>query len=172
MGSIAQHKRLRVRRRRTGETDYRRRLKLLRGERPRAVVRVTNTQVICQLVAYSPDGDAVISAVNGRSLVSRFGWPADLSRKSVPACYVAGYALGKFAVAGGHEGAVLDIGLASAIHGGRLFAALKGMVDAGLDVPHGEDILHSEGRLSGAHLGDGLDAAVAAAKARIDEVVA
>ena len=41
------------RRRKAGLTDYHRRLKLLRGDKPRAVVRVSNTRVTCQIVDLS-----------------------------------------------------------------------------------------------------------------------
>ena len=51
-----------------------------------------------------------------------------MSKKSVPASYLVGYALGKAALAAGHEDAVLDIGLAASTPGGRVFAALRGMV--------------------------------------------
>ena len=58
--------RRRYKRRSTGQTDYHRRLKLLRSGTPRAVVRITNTQVICQLVSYQEDGDRIISAADGK----------------------------------------------------------------------------------------------------------
>ena len=59
------------RRRRTGETDYRRRLKLLKGGNSRAVVRVSNTRVVCQVVSWERDGDKVELSVTGDDLVSR-----------------------------------------------------------------------------------------------------
>ena len=40
------------RRRRSGETDYRRRLKLLKSGNARAVVRVSNTRVVCQVISW------------------------------------------------------------------------------------------------------------------------
>ncbi len=48
--------------------------------------------------------------------------------------------------------AILDIGLNRATPGARVFAALKGAVEAGLDVPHGEKILPSDERAKGAHI--------------------
>jgi len=60
------NQRLRFKRRRVGETDYRRRMKLLRGDKPRAVVRVSNTQTICQLVEFNPEGDFVLASVSGK----------------------------------------------------------------------------------------------------------
>jgi large subunit ribosomal protein L18 len=47
---------------------------------------------------------------------------------------------------------VLDIGLARATPGARVFAALKGAVEAGLEIPHGEEILPDDARTRGAHI--------------------
>lgn len=146
------NQRLRFKRRRDGETDYRRRMKLLRGETPRAVVRISNTQTICQLVEFNPDGDIVIASVNGKALVDKYSWPEDASRKSIPASYLIGFALAKNAISSGHESAILDIGLSASSKGSRVFAALKGMIDAGLEIPHGEDVLPDEDRINGMHI--------------------
>ncbi|MAP66039.1 MAG: 50S ribosomal protein L18 [Candidatus Poseidoniales archaeon] len=146
------NQRLRFKRRRDGETDYRRRMKLLRGETPRAVVRISNTQTICQLVEFNPDGDIVIASVNGKALVDKYSWPEDASRKSIPASYLTGFALAKNAISSGHESAILDIGLSASSKGSRVFAALKGMIDAGLEIPHGEDVLPDEDRINGMHI--------------------
>ena len=146
------NQRLRFKRRRDGETDYRRRMKLLRGETPRAVVRISNTQTICQLVEFNPDGDIVIASVNGKALVDKYSWPEDASRKSIPAAYLTGFALAKNAISSGHESAILDIGLSASSKGSRVFAALKGMIDAGLGIPHGEDVLPDEDRINGMHI--------------------
>ena len=159
--------RLRFKRRRSGRTDYRRRLRMLRGGAPRAVVRVSNTQVTCQLVEFGMGGDSIVASVNGKTLV-KHGWPAGAARKSVPACYIAGYALAKSAIAAGHDSAILDIGLASSSPGGRVFAALRGMVDAGLDVPHGADVLPDDDRINGTHIDDSIAAAVESAKKAIE----
>ena len=59
------------RRRRSGETDYRRRLKLLKSGNARAVVRISNTRVVCQVVSWQADGDTVEVSVTGDDLVSR-----------------------------------------------------------------------------------------------------
>ena len=137
------------RRRESGETDYRRRLKLLRSREMRAVVRVSNTRITCQLVDWKSDGDRVILSCTGSDLVKRHGWPEDMSQKSVPASYLTGYALGKAAVTAGHDSAVLDIGLSASTSGSRVFAALKGMVDAGMEIPHGDEIFPSDERIEG-----------------------
>ena len=59
------------RRRKAGLTDYRRRLKLLRGQKPRAVVRVSNTRTTCQLVTWSADGDQVSVSVTSSDRVKK-----------------------------------------------------------------------------------------------------
>ena len=111
------NQRLRFKRRREGETDYRRRMKLLRGETPRAVVRVSNTQTTCQLIEFNPDGDIVLASVSGKTLVDKYSWPDDISRKSVPASYLAGYELAKSAMSSGQDSAILDIGLSASSKG-------------------------------------------------------
>jgi large subunit ribosomal protein L18 len=157
------------RRRRTGETDYRRRLKLLKSGKARAVVRVSNTRGVCQVVSWMDDGDKVELSVTGDDLVSRYGWPEANSRKNIPASYLVGYALGKSALAAGHDEAVLDIGLAASSNGNRVFAALKGMVDAGLEIPHGDSVLPVEDRLNGAHIDESYASVVEATKSKIEE---
>jgi large subunit ribosomal protein L18 len=157
------------RRRRSGETDYRRRLKLLKSGKARAVVRVSNTRVVCQVVSWMDDGDKVELSVTGDDLVSRYGWPEANSRKNIPASYLVGYALGKSALAAGHDEAVLDIGLAASSNGNRVFAALKGMVDAGLEIPHGDSVLPVEDRLNGAHIDESYASVVEATKSKIEE---
>lgn len=140
------------RRRKAGVTDYHRRLKLLRGQVPRAVVRVSNTRTTCQLVTWAAHGDHVSVNITGTDLVKKYGWPEGHSLKSVPASYLVGYAMGKAALASGASEAVLDIGLASNSKGSRVYAALKGMCDAGLEIPHSEDVYPDDERLNGAHI--------------------
>ncbi|RJU98869.1 MAG: 50S ribosomal protein L18 [Candidatus Poseidoniales archaeon] len=157
------------RRRKAGLTDYRRRLKLLRGRKPRAVVRISNTRTTCQLVDWAASGDLVKVTSTGSDLMKKYGWPEDFSQKSVPASYLVGFAMGKAAIAQGCEEAVLDVGLAATPAGGRVFAALKGMVDAGLEIPHGEHVLPDEDRVNGAHIGDHIAGAVESTKKSIEE---
>ena len=76
--------------------------------------------------------------------------------------------MAKKALAAGHDTAVLDIGLAAATRGNRVFAALKGMVDGGLEIPHGEDIFPDEERLNGAHISDKIAKSVETSKKAIE----
>lgn len=139
------------RRRRTGQTDYGKRRRLLKGRTTRLVVRPSNRAVQIQFIDYSPNGDAVRVNVTSRDLTS-MGW--DRSLASLPAAYLTGLLAGQRAKAAGVESALFDLGRARPHKGGRLFAALKGVVDAGVDVPHDEDVLPAENRLKGEHLSD------------------
>ncbi len=166
-----QHTRRRsiFRRRLSGTTDYRRRLGLLKSGLPRAVVRVSNTRTTAQLTTWQANGDRVVATVTGNDLTSRFGWPAEASKKSVPASYLVGFALGKAALAAGYSEAVLDIGLATSTPGNRIYAALRGMVDAGLEVPHGDDVLPEDGRVNGEHIDSSMASLVEACRNKIEE---
>ena len=48
--------------------------------------------------------------------------------------------------------AVLDIGLNVSTKGSRIYAALKGVVDSGINIPHSPEIFPSEDRLAGKHI--------------------
>lgn len=143
------------RRRLAGKTDYHRRLRMLKSGIPRAVVRVSNTQITCQLTNFSKDGDLVVASFTGNELKSH-GFPSDASKKSVTACYLAGFGLAKKAISNGYSEAILDIGLSSSSRGSRVFSALKGMIDAGMDVPCNEEVFPSDERVNGEHISDSL----------------
>jgi large subunit ribosomal protein L18 len=121
------------------------------------------------LVAYDEQGDQVISAADGSSLRGKYAWPSKISTKTVPAAYCTGFALAKQVQKAGHDEAVLDIGLAASTPGNRVFAALKGMVDGGLWVPHSEEIFPSDERLAGEHIDKSIAGAVEKTKAAIEE---
>ncbi len=169
MMAHGKRQRRRYKRRSTGQTDYHRRLKLLRNGAPRAVVRITNTQVICQLISYDADGDQVVTSADGNGLRGKYAWPSGTSTKSVPAAYCTGYALAKQAQKAGHDESVLDIGLAASTSGNRVFADLKGMIDAGMWVPHSEDIFPSEERINGEHIDGKIAGAVKKTVSAIEE---
>lgn len=137
------------RRRREGRTDYRARLGLLKSGETRLVVRRTNGNVIVQFVDWGETGDAVRATAVGLEL-AKMGWEG--SAKSTPAAYLTGLLAGRRAMEHGIDAAVLDMGRHAAVKGSKVFAALKGVVDAGVHVPHGEDIFPGEDRLTGAFL--------------------
>ena len=76
--------------------------------------------------------------------------------------------MGKAAVAAGSSEAVLDIGLAASTRGGRVYAALKGMSDAGLEILHSEDVYPDEDRLNGSHVDDKIAGEVEKTKNTIE----
>jgi large subunit ribosomal protein L18 len=113
------------------------------------VVRRTNRQIIVQLVVPEVEGDRTLVAAYSTELA---GYGYEGTTASTPAAYLTGMLFAVKALNAGYEDAILDIGLARAKPGARVFAALKGAVDAGLDVPYGESILPDEERLKGAHI--------------------
>lgn len=140
-----------LKRRRLGRTDYRQRLRTLKSGKPRAAVRISNKHVRVQIIEYIPDGDNVLITSSSTELEG-FGWIG--YGKNVPAAYLVGYLAGKKALKQGINEAVLDIGLNHPHPGGRYFSTLKGMLDAGLDVPHGSEILPDDSRVAGEHIGE------------------
>jgi large subunit ribosomal protein L18 len=148
------------RRRREGRTDYRQRQRLLRARIPRAVVRISLRNANVQFVAYDEKGDKILAAATSREL-PELGWTG--ATGNLPAAYLTGYLAGKRAAKNGVEEAVLDIGLKGPAKGSSVFAALKGMLDAGIAIPHGKEVLPTQERINGAHINADL-------KKQIDEV--
>lgn len=158
--------RVHFRRRREGKTDFRRRRNILRAELPRAVVRNTLRYTIVQFISYDPKGDLVLASATTKEL-AKFGWKG--ATGNTTSAYLAGYLAAKRAMAKEVEEAVLDIGLASPAKGSKVFAALKGMVDAGVEIPHDEEALPSEDRIKGAHLKTPPGEQFDAVKAKLEE---
>lgn len=152
------------RRRREGKTDYAARLKLVDYEKSRLVVRVSNAHATVQVIDYAPEGDITLASAVSKQLAG-FGYKGHTN--NISAFYLTGYLCAKRALANGVENAILDIGLKSPIKGSKVFAALKGAVDAGLDVPHGDFIFPEDERIRGEHVAnyaESLDAEEVAAK--------
>lgn len=141
--------RVKFRRRREGKTNYYRRRSLLQSRRPRLVVRKTNTNTLVQVINANVVGDMTVASAIASEL-SGHGWKA--SAGNLPAAYLTGYLAGLRAKSRGVKEAILDVGLNPPIKGSRIYAALKGVVDAGIDVPHSPEILPDEDRISGKHI--------------------
>ncbi len=152
------------RRRREGKTDYRHRAALLRGEVARLVVRKSNKHVTVQFIEYHDKGDKVVVSAVSKEL-EELGWTG--SGKSTPGAYLTGMLAGKRAKEKGLEEAVLDIGLREPTKGAVVFAALKGVVDAGVEVPHSDEMLPPNDRLSGKHMKEGVAAMFESTKGKI-----
>ena len=152
------------RRRREGRTDYRHRAALLRSEKARAVVRKSNRNIRVQFVEYQDKGDVIVASAVSTDL-KELGWTG--SGKSTPGAYLTGYLAGKRAKEKGLAEAVLDIGLRKPTKGAVVFAALKGMLDAGIEVPHSDKMLPDKDRISGKHMREGTSAMFESAKKNI-----
>ena len=144
-------KRLPPRRRREGLTDYRMRPKLAKSGLPRLVIRKTNRYIIVQVIKCKEGGDETILTVTSKKLLE-YGWKGGL--KNLPASYLTGLLAGIQAKKKGLKRAIVDIGLHKPVKGSRVFAAVKGFIDAGVDVPAGEEIFPDEDRIKGAHISE------------------
>ncbi len=138
------------RRRREGKTDYHQRLKLIVSRKPRLVVRVTLNQVIAEIMVTKPEGDRVLTSATSKELAKEFGYLG--ARDNTSAAYLTGLLIGYKAQKAGIDEAILDIGLRENRAGSRVYAALKGAVDSGLEVPCSEDVFPAEERIRGEHV--------------------
>jgi large subunit ribosomal protein L18 len=145
---------VKYRRKREGRTNYKKRLNLLKGNTDRLIIRKTNTKIILQVVRYNPDGDNVLVTLNSSAL-RKLGWKH--SCKNIPAAYLAGLLLAKKAVDKKIGKVILDLGLTSPLKGSKLFSALKGVIDGGLNVPVSDEIFPLEDRLQGKHIASFLE---------------
>ncbi len=154
-----------LRRRREGKTDYRRRLELLKSQKRRLVVRKSLNHTIVQFMEYDSGGDWVLASAS-TSQLRKLGWTGGTG--NVPAAYLAGLLAGKRASKIEIKEAVLDLGLGAPSPGSRAFASLKGVLDAGVSVPHSDGVLPSLERIRGDHLKrPGLAEAFEAVRQRI-----
>jgi len=161
---------VKYRRRREGKTDYRARKRLVTQEKNkynspkyRFVARLTNTDVICQVIFAKITGDHVLASAYSHELKD-YGLPVGHTN------YAAAYATGllcarrlleKQGIAKEFDGEVqvtgklantpvnsslgrrpfkclLDVGLARTTTGAKVFACMKGAVDGGVFIPHNE----------------------------------
>jgi len=160
---------VKFRRRREGKTDYYARSTLIYQDKDkycapkyRMVVRITNKQVICQVLSSKIIGDEVLAVAYSTEL-RRYGIKVGLTNYA--ACYATGLLLARrvlkklgldemYTGAGEATGeyyieeredeeknpftCILDVGLRPTTTGARVYAAMKGAVDGGLAIPHGD----------------------------------
>jgi large subunit ribosomal protein L5e len=158
---------VKFRRRRENKTDYQQRRKLIQQDKRkyetpkyRFVVRITNSDIICQIFSSDINHDDCLASAYSHEL-RNYGLTVGLTN------YAAAYATGlllarrvnaKFGL--DYEGqtevdgdifiveqedqekapfrALLDVGLARTTTGARVFGALKGAADGGLEIPHSD----------------------------------
>lgn len=128
-------------------TDYRARLKLLSSGKTRLVIRKTLNNMIIQFVDYSIKGDKVLVSCHSSEL-RKLGWKANTG--NVPAAYLTGLLAGAKAKKKNIKKAILDMGIFSG--GNRIYAALKGIADSKIEIPHSPEIYPKEDRIQGKHI--------------------
>ncbi|XP_041028764.1 60S ribosomal protein L5 isoform X2 [Juglans microcarpa x Juglans regia] len=159
---------VKYKRRREGKTDYRARIRLINQDKNkyntpkyRFVVRFTNKDITAQVLSASIAGDLVLAAAYSHEL-PRYGLEVGLTNYA--AAYCTGLLLARrvlkllemddeyqgnveatgedFSVEPAESRrpfrALLDVGLIRTTTGNRVFGALKGALDGGLDIPHSE----------------------------------
>ncbi|KAG6737998.1 hypothetical protein POTOM_059533 [Populus tomentosa] len=151
-----------------GKTDYRARIRLINQDKNkyntpkyRFVVRFTNKDIIAQITSASISGDIVLASAYSHEL-PRYGLEAGLTNYAAAYCtglLLARRVLKMLEMDDEYEGnveatgedfsvepadsrrpfrALLDVGLLRTTTGNRVFGALKGALDGGLDIPHSD----------------------------------
>ncbi|KAK9705857.1 hypothetical protein RND81_07G087400 [Saponaria officinalis] len=159
---------VKFKRRRAGKTDYRARTRLINQDKNkyntpkyRFVVRFTNKDIVAQIISASITGDIVLAAAYAHEL-PRYGLEVGLSNYAAAYCtglLLARRVLKMLEMDEEYEGnaeatgedfsvepadtrrpfrALLDVGLVRTTTGNRVFGALKGALDGGLDIPHSD----------------------------------
>jgi large subunit ribosomal protein L18 len=136
-----------LRRLREEKTNYRRRRAMLMGKKDFITVKISNENMLVQIHAPELAGDKVIASAHSRFLLKN-GWKG--SRKSISAAYLTGYFAGKKAMGKGVKDAILYSGTDSYTQ--RMAAALKGVIDAGMQIPANSETFPSNERINGQHL--------------------
>jgi large subunit ribosomal protein L18 len=118
-----------------------------------------------QFIDFSPEGDKVLVSAISNELTKQYNWKHSVS--STPAAYLTGLLAGKRAKEKGIEEGILDIGLYHPTAGGRMFASLKGVLDAGVACPHDDAMIPKEDRIYGAHINKDIKPLVGEIKNKI-----
>ncbi|MCW3975010.1 MAG: 50S ribosomal protein L18, partial [Candidatus Bathyarchaeota archaeon] len=117
---------------------------------PRLAIRPTNKHIMVQLIEARPEGDFTLISASSAELMKRYDWKANCG--NLPAAYLTGLLAGYKAREKDFKKAVLDIGLHISSRGSRIYSALKGAIDAGMEIPHSEEILPNLERIQGKHI--------------------
>lgn len=158
------------RRRREGKTDYHQRLRLLISKRPRIVARRSLRHMRLQLVTPKPEGDITLVSTESGEL-AKYGYAGPTG--NTPSAYLTGLLFGYRAQKEGFDDAILDMGLQVSSKGCRVYAALKGIVDSGFEIPHNPEIFPEDSRITGQEIktysGTDIPAMFETTKAKIME---
>jgi len=149
MSEHGPHRTIPYRRKREGKTDYKHRAELLRSGKPRLIVRISLKNVRAQVARPAEGGDEILASAFSKELKE---WDYKGAGSNTPAAYLTGFVCGYRAKEEGIEECVLDIDRFVPTPESKIFAVLKGALDAGLYVPHDESVLPSEERCRGEHI--------------------
>ena len=138
------------RRRAEGKTNYHKRLKLLKSRKSRLVIRASNNHVRVQVVESKLGGDKVLVSAFSKELTSKYDWTPNTG--NIPAAYLTGFLAGLRAKKSKIEEAILDLGIF--YHRTRVLAAFKGVLDAGMAIPHREEFFSEDmdEKVKGSHI--------------------
>lgn len=138
------------RRRVEGKTDYHKRLRLLKSRMTRCVIRATNNHIRVQFIESKLGGDKVLVSSHSKELPKKYAWKANTG--NLPAAYLTGYLAGIRAKKLKIDEAVLDLGLF--YHRNRVLAAVKGVIDTELEIPHKDKFFPEDidVRVKGSHI--------------------
>ncbi len=155
-------------RRRDQKTNYKKRLALVRSGKTRLVIRRSVKNMRVQFVDFEEKGDKTIASAFSTEL-RKFGW--DTSKGNLPSAYLTGLLAGMRAKSKNVNEAILDLGLQVSTKGSRIYAALKGVADAGINVPHSEKIIPKDERIKGQHISEDMPKKFEETKNKILETV-
>jgi len=136
------------RRRKEGKTDYLKRIKLLKSESPRIVFRKTNKYLIAQYIISKEAQDEIKFGLTTKKLLE-YGWPKEAlgGLKSLSASYLLGFLMGHKITKGKLTTPIIDFGMLRTIHKTKLYAFIKGLLDADIKIKYQEKTLPEEERL-------------------------
>ncbi len=140
-----------LRRRREQKTDYQARKGFIVSGKPRLVARSSLKNTVAQITVAKPNGDEVLASAHTHELVKKYGWKG--ATGNIPAAYLTGLLCGLKAKKNGISDAILDLGLVSPTKGSKVFAAMSGVVDAGVAIPHNPEKIVKD-RQVGYHIQD------------------
>ena len=136
-------------RKKSGKTDYKKRLVFLKSGIPRLTVRKSLNNIWAQVIEYSPKGDKVLSSAHTKELKKEYNWNI---KRNIPTAYLLGLLMGKKAKSTNIKKVILDTGLKKPVKGSVMYSFLKGVVDSTLEIPHSKEVFPSEDRISGKHI--------------------
>lgn len=141
------------RRKKECKTDYGKRIKLLKSEKPRIVFRKTNRYLIVQYAESREAKDKIIFGLTSKELL-KHGWPQNAigSLKSLTASYLTGYLTGKKILKDKLEQPIVDLGMIRVLHKTKVYAFIKGLIDAGMKISCKKEAFPEENRIKGEHI--------------------